>query len=147
MGKTRKSKKHGLRYWKKKAWDEFSKYVRLRDAIKTTHTKDRVVCCTCGVEYPAFGVGCVQAGHFVPGRHNSLLFEEDGCHAQCFNCNMRLTGNWPEYMKFMLKEYGKETVDDLLALNSITIKYTSIEFEELRNKYKKIYNDLKEIAL
>ena len=136
------SKKHGLRYWKKKAWDEFSKYVRLRDAIKTTHTKDRVICCTCGKEYPAFGVGCVQAGHFVPGRGNAILFEENGCHAQCFNCNIRKKGAWPEYMEFMLREYGREEVDRLLALDKTVRKYNPVELEELRDKYREMYNDL-----
>ena len=145
--KTRKSKKKGVRYWKAKAWTEFSRYIRLRDAIKTTHTKDRVICCTCDKEYPAFGVGCVQAGHFVPGRGNAILFEESGCNAQCFMCNCIKKGCWPQYMDFMLKEYDMKVVTDLLRLNKTVRKYTPVELEELRDKYKKLYNDLKEMEL
>ncbi len=141
------AKSKGLRYWKKKAWTEFSRYIRIRDAIKTTKTKDRVICCTCGKEYPAFGVGCVQAGHFVPGRGNAILFEESGVSAQCFNCNITKKGCWPEYMDFMLKEYGTKVVTDLLRLNKTVRKYTPVELEELRDKYKKLYNDLQETEL
>lgn len=137
------AKKKGLRYWKAKAWTEFSKYVRLRDAIKTTGTKENAACCSCGKIYPAFGVGCGQAGHFVPGRGNAILFDEDNCHFQCYNCNMRLKGNWPGYMDFMLKEYGREVVDELLALNKTIKKYTPAGLEFLRDNYKKAYEDLK----
>ena len=78
MGKKMTEKKRkGVRHWKRKAWDEFSRYVRLRDAIKTTQTKEWAVCCSCGKTYPAFGTGCGQAGHFVPGRGNAILFDED----------------------------------------------------------------------
>ena len=101
---TRKTKTKGIRYWKKKACVEFSKYIRLRDALKTTGTKDTVICYTCKKSYPAFGVGCVQAGHFVPGRGNSILFDERGVHAQCYNCNVNLKGNWPEYMRYMIED-------------------------------------------
>ncbi len=115
MGKKMTEKKRkGVRHWKRKAWDEFSRYVRLRDAIKTTQTKEWAVCCSCGKTYPAFGTGCGQAGHFVPGRGNAILFEETGCHAQCYNCNIRKKGAWPEYMEFMLREHGAVVVADLL---------------------------------
>ena len=147
MVKTRKSKIKGVKYWKAKAWTEFSKYIRLRDAIKTTHTKDRVVCCTCGKEYPAFGVGCVQAGHFVIGRGNAILFDEKGTNAQCYNCNILHKGRWPEYMDFMLKEYDMKVVTDLLRLNKTVRKYTPVELEELKDKYREMYKDLQEMEL
>ncbi len=136
------AKSKGLRYWKKKAWFEFSRYIRIRDAIKTTQTKEWAICCSCGKTYPAFGVGCGQAGHFIPGRSNAILFNEDCCHFQCWNCNIRLKGNWPEYMEFMLREHGQDTVDELLALNKTVKKYTPIELEELKNKYKQMYEEL-----
>ena len=119
-----------------KAWVEFSRYIRLRDAIKTTQTKEWAVCCSCSKQYPAFGVGCGQAGHFVPGRGNAILFDEDCVHFQCYNCNVRLKGNWPAYMEFMLKEYGREVVDELLRLNKTIRQYREPELEEIRDKYK-----------
>ncbi len=82
----------GVKYWKKKAWVEFSKYVRLRDAIGTTGTRDWLNCCSCGRKYPAFGKGCAQAGHFIPGRSHALLFREKGVHGQCLtdHSNLRM---------------------------------------------------------
>ena len=138
----RKAKKKGIRYWKKKANAEFSRFIRLRDALKTTGTIDRVNCCTCGKEYPAFGIGCAQAGHFIPGRGNAILYVEEGCHAQCYNCNVTLKGNWPAYMRFMLALCGKETVDSLLALDKTIIKYTPVDLEAIRDTYKQKYEDL-----
>lgn len=139
----RKQKKKGIRYWKKKAWSEFSKYIRLRDALKTTGTQEKVRCYTCRKIYPAFGIGCVQAGHFIPGRGNSILFNERGVHAQCYNCNVNLKGNWPEYMRYMMAEYGQEVVDELLHLKNQVKIYTPADLEELRDKYKQKYEELR----
>ncbi len=124
------------------AWNEFSKYIRIRDSIKTTATKDSARCCSCGKTYNAFGMGCGQAGHFVPGRGNAILFDEDYVHFQCYNCNVRLKGNWPGYMDFMLREHGRKVVDELLALNKTIKKFTPVELEEKRDKYKRMYEEL-----
>ena len=136
-------KKHGVRWWKQKAWDEFSKYIRLRDAIKTTDRQDFLICCSCGKTYPAFGVGCAQAGHFIPGRKNAVLFDERNVHGQCYNCNHTLKGNWPGYMSFMLKKYNQAVVDELLRLNKTVRKYREPELEEIRDKYKQKIQALK----
>ena len=96
--KEKRDKPPSISKAKKKAWEWFSKYIRLRDALLTTGTKDRARCITCNKEYPAFGVGCLQAGHFIPGRANAVLYNEDACYAQCYNCNINLGGNWPEYI-------------------------------------------------
>lgn len=138
----RKTKKHGVRYWKKKAWDEFSKYIRLRDAIDTTGTKETAKCCTCHVQYPIAGLGCIQAGHFVPGRSHSLLFREMGTHAQCYICNKVLKGNWIEYEKFMLKKYGIHITQEEKDAKYLSVKYTAVQLEEIRDKYKEMYEEL-----
>lgn len=131
----RKAKTKGVKYWKKKAWDKFSRFIRFRDAIATTHTKEFVICCSCGKIYPAFGIGCVQAGHFVPGRSHSLLFRERGTHGQCYNCNVNLKSNWVEYEKFMLKKYGEEVVQQEKDAKNSGLKYRAFELEELFNYY------------
>ena len=137
------AKTHGVRWWKKKAWDEFSIFIRLRDALNTTGRQDFLVCCSCGKTYPAFGKGCAQAGHFVPGRKNAILFDERNVHGQCYNCNHTLKGNWPGYMKFMLVRYGREIVDELLHLNKTVRKYGTVELEEMRDAYKKKAKELR----
>jgi len=121
---------------KKKAWDAFSIYIRTRDAMLTTGTTENVVCCTCGKVYPAFGSGCAQAGHFIPGRRMSNLFDERGCHAQCYNCNMRLKGNTLAYLDFMLEKYGAEVVAELREQNEKTVQYKPFQLIELCEKFK-----------
>jgi hypothetical protein len=132
-------KKGSLNWWKKKAWEQFSKYVRIRDALRTTGDIRQLVCCSCGKLYPAFGVGCAQGGHFIPGRGNSVLFEEHGVHGQCYNCNMRMNGNWVGYYRFMLKQYGQEEIDRLMFQSRQPRKYTAFDLEELRDEYKRLY--------
>ena len=135
--KTRKkSKTHGVRWWKKKAWDEFSKYIRKRDALKNEDTGMYFKCCTCGKVYPAFGKGCGQAGHYVAGRKNSYLFEEHGCHAQCYNCNINLKGNTILYRKFMIETYGLEETERIEQLFFVNKEYRIWDLEEIYNKYK-----------
>lgn len=132
-------KKKDVRYWKKKAWTEFSKYIRLRDTISHNHA----ICCTCNKPYPAFGVGCMQAGHYVAGRINAILFEEHGCHAQCYNCNINLKGNTLNYREFMLRKYGVHETVRIESLRFKLIKYSPAEFETIRDKYKAKYEELK----
>jgi len=126
---SKMAKTKGVKYWKSRAWNEFSKYVRLRDAIGTTGTKDWLICCSCGRKYPAFGKGCAQAGHFIPGRSHALLFREKGVHGQCYNCNQTLKGNWVEYEKFMRKKYGLMITEEEKAAKYLNVKYSVIGLE------------------
>lgn len=133
------AKNKGVRYWKKKAWIEFSRYIRARDTIDHNHG----ICCTCHKSYPTFGVGCMQAGHYVAGRTNAILFEENGCHAQCYNCNINLKGNTLNYREFMDRKYGKVERERIEQLRFKLVKYSPAELEAIRDKYKTKYKDLK----
>jgi hypothetical protein len=130
-----KRKKITVTWWKKKTWKTFSQFIRLRDAIATTQGPHTVKCCSCGKPYPAFGIGCAQAGHFVPGRRNTILFDERCVNAQCYNCNVTLKGNWPGYYVFMLEKYDLETIDELLILAKQIRKFTTDELDELNQHY------------
>ncbi|MCJ7483900.1 MAG: recombination protein NinG [Thermodesulfovibrionales bacterium] len=141
---ARKAKTKGLKYWKKKAWDEFSKYVRIRDAINTTGTKTSALCFTCKKPYSAFGLGCGQAGHFVPGRTHALLFREKGVHFQCFNCNQTLRGNWVEYEREMKDKYGIFITEEEKQAKYSNLKYNAAEMQEIYEKYQQMYKELQE---
>jgi len=135
-------------WWKMRAWDEFSKWIRIRDAIKTTGTKTDLLCFTCGKRYPAFGKGCAQAGHFVPGRSHVLLFEPHGVHAQCYNCNVNLKGSPQNYRDKMISTYGvAETERIEQSRFNLTFSYKSCELEELRDRYKALYKELMDIVI
>lgn len=113
---------------KRKVWKLFSEYIRLRDCLRTTGLPDYGKCITCSKTIPR---KLLQAGHFISGRHNANLFNEEGCHAQCYNCNINLRGATLEYRRKIVELYGagydeyletkaklsvKFTVDDLLLL-------------------------------
>ena len=136
------AKKGTITYEKKKAWDWFSKYIRLRDAIQTTKTKTHAKCCTCGKIYPAFGRGCLQAGHYISGRRNAYLFDEKGCHAQCYNCNINLKGNTIKYRKFLVAKFGEKEVEKLENLQDVSLQLKAFELKEIAETYKKKYLDL-----
>ena len=119
-----------------KAWDAFSKYIRARDAIKTTGDINYCVCVTCGRTKPTFGVGCIQAGHFVPSRRNSLLFDEEMVNAQCYGCNCGQGGMWVEYEDVMIKRHGQEKVDEMKRRKYKTVKYTKQDYADIEKKYK-----------
>jgi len=94
---TRVSVKSG----KAKAWMWFSRFIRLRDS------KDGMAkCCSCDYTGSVFGKGCLQAGHFVSGRNNSILYDPRNCHAKCSMCNRWKGGAPVPYEMFMRARYG-----------------------------------------
>ena len=81
----------------------------------------------------------MQAGHFIPGRHNSILFDQRGCHAQCYSCNCGwLKGNPRKYQAYMLKRYGQEVIDELDRLDAQQKSFTPAELEDLLTHYKQL---------
>lgn len=121
---------------KEKARVAFSIYIRTRDALQTTGFKDELICFTCLKTYPAFGKGCAQAGHFIPGRHTSVFFDERNCHGQCYNCNINLKGNFLAYQDRMIEEYGQEVIDELRELDREVVHYKVADYEALEKFFK-----------
>ena len=112
---------------KKKCWKVFSEYIRLRDCLLTTGLPDYGKCITCLKTVPR---KLLQAGHFIPGRHNANLFSEKGTHAQCYNCNINLRGNTLEYRRKIIEMYG-EYMDEALEEQAREIKkFTILDLKE-----------------
>lgn len=108
---------------KKQAWDAFSRYIRQRD---------NNTCFTCNRTY-RFEV--MQAGHWIPGRHMSVLFDDRNCHAQCYHCNIGLKSNPIVYYDRMLEVYGRDICDELIILDKQPRKYKIFELVEIKEKY------------
>ena len=105
-------KHKGVKYWKDKAWEQFSLYIRITGCLKTMNRKDWGRCYTCGAQKERKDL---QAGHFIPGRHPAYLFDEEQVRPQCYHCNVGLKGNWPQYYLKMVEELGKGRVEELLT--------------------------------
>ena len=117
-----------LRGTKKRAWVYFSKYIRLRDALRTTGDIHYCKCFTCGrIET----IENMDAGHFVSRRFNSTLFDERNVHSQCTHCNTFLGGNQLEYRRQLIKMYGEGVDIGLEDKATETKKYTIPELKEL----------------
>jgi hypothetical protein len=148
--KQKKRKNSDRTIAKNNAWDACSVFVRTRDAYRTLggqtmwiEKKDGTqkevlacLCCTCNKQYPAFGQGCGQAGHFIPGRRGAVLFDERGIHFQCYNCNTNLKSNPRKYHAFMLEKYGQDLIDELDMLSEEEVSYTEQDFKRIEQYFK-----------
>lgn len=132
----KKIKPKKLSFYKKKAWDAFSQFIRLRDS-ENGYAK----CCTCEhVDEWKY----LQAGHFVAGRNNSILFREDNCHAQCVGCNFfgSNSKHSGKYFVFMKDRYGLKTIDDLNVLSNREVIYKQNDYEQIEETYKRKTKEL-----
>jgi hypothetical protein len=118
---------------KKQLWNVFSKYTRLRDAIKTTGNCDTVICITCGETKKTIEV---DAGHFYSRTHASIFVDERNVHAQCKKCNMPpRSGEQYLYSLRIVEMYGQEELDRLTFLRGQSKKFSKPEVIELIDLY------------
>ena len=138
--KTQK-RKQASKVTKKKAWTAFSTYIRIRDSLKTTSTIDECVCITCGKRVP---YKKIQAGHYIGGRGNSVLFDERIVNGQCSRCNIILKGNYDAYNLVMLKKYSKKEILKMLEKKKERKINTSQDYLDIEEKYKQKTKELLE---
>ena len=133
MPKARTKKRRSISSAKAACWRVFSRWVRYRDALRTTGAIEYCECITCDASLP---VDKMQAGHFIPGRHNAQLFSERGVHGQCYRCNIGQNGRPLEYRRQIIKLYGEGSDLELEAEARETKKFTVQELDELRKHYE-----------
>lgn len=122
---------------KKEAWDEFSRFIRIRDCLKTTGFAFLGVCITCERR---FHIRYLQSGHFIGGRSNAILFDEIGTNAQCKYCNEYKHGEKKKYEAVMVERHGQEYVDEMKANAKKIIK--GMDYEEIKLRYQQKYVSL-----
>lgn len=127
------AKKHKLSWYKKKAWENFSKYIRTRDCLRFTGSPERGVCVTCKRPYLFTQL---QAGHFIAGRNNAVLFDEEAVYSQCYGCNVGRGGAHVEYFIFMEQEHGREKIDELRLKRHQTVIFKQPDYERIAEEYK-----------
>lgn len=127
---------HNWSYWKRQAKIVFQKYIRLRDS----NNQGFCFCASCG---RAGHWKKMNGGHFIPAERLATCFVEQNCHAQCVYCNKGLGGNVHEYRKFMVKRYGKETVESLENQKHLNIKYTMYDFKAIIILYDQKIDEMK----
>jgi len=126
-------KKPTLTQLKNKLWPIFSLWIRMRDCLKTTGCAFFGLCITCGKRYH---IKLLQAGHFIPGRHNANLYSEKGTNAQCYNCNINLKGNTLVYRRKIIEMYGFGADEELEKEDKQIKQFTEQELLEKIDYYK-----------
>jgi adenine deaminase len=121
--------KPSLRSSKKRANDVFSQYIRQKYKDKN----DQVQCVTCKTKKHWKEM---QAGHFIPGRRNAILFVEDGVYPQCYVCNVLKSGNLIEYYPFMIREVGIKRINELKRLGKQTLQMKISDYQEIESKFR-----------
>lgn len=115
---------------KRKLWKEFSLYIRQRD---------KYTCFTCG----RIGEGSgIHAGHFISKSIGGieLYFSEENVFAQCYNCNINLSGN--QYI--FGEKLGKEKVEKLRKIKEIYSKWDEEKYNVKIEYYKSKIRDQKQ---
>ena len=102
-------------------WNNFSRYIRLRDAINTTGTMEYARCITCGAVLP---VEDLHAGHMIPGRTNGILFDETMVFAQCYECNVDGGGEKQMFKQVMVARHGEAWYDLKMQARKTPVKLT-----------------------
>lgn len=117
-----------LKTLKARLWKIFSEYIRLKYATPDGF----VTCVTCG---QSKNWKEAQAGHFLSGRNNGILFDERNVAPQCLACNVFKHGNIEEYYPWMLETYGQPIIDELRKLKMNPPKLSTDWYEGQINLY------------
>ncbi len=120
---------------KKKLWPIFSRYIRLKYADEN----GTVQCVTCK---KLMYWKEAQAGHFVDGRANRVLFDEKLVHPQCYACNVGRKGNKIPYVKFMMKKYHL-TLDECCDLDMLKFQVKKFTITDLEEKIEHYSEEVK----
>ena len=117
-------KKQSISQLKKKLWKEFSLFIRQRD---------KFTCFTCGRKGEGGGI---HAGHFISKSVGgiALYFHEENVHAQCYNCNINLSGNQWEYGQRL----GEKKVAELQKIRQQINKWSEVDYIKKIEHYKEI---------
>jgi len=125
---------------KRQAWDYLSKALRLEAADDGGY-------CTCVTCETVHHWKEMDAGHWIGGRRESILFEEDAIHCQCLKCNRYHHGNPfgvtgkqrsvdAAYNTYMFDHYGQDRMDELLKRNQKSKTHMLAELLEMIDGYK-----------
>jgi len=77
-----------------------------------------------------------QCGHFIPRLYLAGRWNPDNCFVQCPLCNVFKHGNYPEFSAYLIRTFGAEKIDALLALKRETVKFTRADLQAKIDFYK-----------
>lgn len=126
----RRKSKSPLAKLKDELWELCKELTRLRYGY---------ICYTCG-KYTQFP----HTGHFITDSTCSteLSYDLKNLRPQCYACNIHKSGNWVEYERRLIRDHGKEYIEELKQRNE---KTKGLQYDNLWYMAKiKEYSALKE---
>lgn len=128
-----KKKKPSLTKLKKKLWNLFSLYIKLKYSEDGTNT----TCFTCG-RHLKIGTSNCHGGHYYTKKgYPALYFNENNVRVQCYHCNINLSGNTVIFGELLEQEIGKDAMNELASLRHGMVKLMPCDYEELIFQYKR----------
>lgn len=87
-----------------------------------------------------------DAGHFVPGRGNEVLFDDAHIFPQCQGCNFDGGGEQYKYGLFLKKKYGytDQIIDEIINKRHKVKKFSLSELKEIKISFDLEIKRLKE---
>lgn len=123
-------KKISTKKLKKRLWDLFSLWVRLKDADSLGYAK----CITCGKPYH---FKSLNAGHYIHGKWTKQSgLDERNVWPQCVFCNKGLGGNQVAYADFLRGKIGQTELDAVHELSRKGWKLSTQEIEDITKIYE-----------
>ena len=126
---------------KKTAWDWLSKVVRLEGALQTTGNPEYCQCYTCKKTYP---IDQIHAGHGIPGRKHSILFDKDIIKPQCYTCNVTNGGEYQVFKMYLIEEHSVAWFEEKERKKlepHVSDKPYKLIADHYRREYKKLLNE------
>lgn len=107
----------------------FSIFIRQRDL-----PGGRGKCYTCG---SPLRFEDAHNMHFITRGCYRYRWDEDNCKAGDYRCNIALKGNYIEYTRLMIDEYGIDKVDEMRRNAKQVFKISTQEIEDKIAYYKR----------
>lgn len=125
-------RKKSAKTLKLEAWRAFARYIKARDAQENGFCS----CITCG-KVMVWDSKDVHAGHFVGGRGNAVLFDEEVVSSQCVFCNLFRSGEQAKYALALKKRFGytDEQIEELLNRRHKIVKYKPSDYARISEEY------------
>lgn len=120
--------------WLKEADKWFSRFIRLRHAIRMSDGEIIVKCVTCGHIH---GIKEIDNGHWVRREKHITRFDERNVAPSCKGCNRFKGGAVEEFRQYIENYHGKGTAQELLDLSEYQKwKYRGPQLMGIAEKYK-----------
>jgi len=110
----------------------FSQYIRQRDSDNGYGQ-----CISCG---KILHWKKTHAGHYINRKHLSVRFNECNVNLQCISCNTFDEGNPAGYAIGLIKKYGDNILNELMAAKSRKVKWSQTELKKFIKYYQNLVN-------